>query len=166
MPMEAVQRAQQAFTEYSMAIGLASAGSNSDVISSPNAVHWCSPVSGFVKLNDSDATWPKDQQQHGMGYILRNDVGAPVLVVSEPSSFLSPAIGEAMALRSGVIQAISAGFSHIEVESDNAEIIQLLQGCGKLSEVALAAIESNTLRDHAMIYACLYISKSALATTS
>ncbi|KAJ4962372.1 hypothetical protein NE237_022311 [Protea cynaroides] len=109
--MEAVQRAQQAFTEYSMAIGLASAGSNSDAISSPNAVHWRRPVSGIVKLN-SDAAWAKDQQQHG----------------------------EAMGLRSSVILAISTGFSHIEVESDNAEIIQLQQGVRKDSDVYLSSI--------------------------
>ncbi|KAJ4960407.1 hypothetical protein NE237_020317 [Protea cynaroides] len=61
----------------------------------------------YVNLN-KDATWKMDQQCSGIGYIVHDIAGQPLLAVFESSSFLSPTIGEALALQSGISMVIQA----------------------------------------------------------
>ncbi|XP_043705445.1 uncharacterized protein LOC122655307 [Telopea speciosissima] len=80
------------------------------------------PLNGF-KLN-IDAAFSKDHSS--LGYVIRNDKGSIIVAVSEPLQFASILQGEALAIRHGLILSISEGVEWLQVESDNQQVIRLI----------------------------------------
>ncbi|KAJ4962271.1 hypothetical protein NE237_022210 [Protea cynaroides] len=89
-------------------------------------VVWTPPMPSNVKLN-VDVAWRQQHIRRGLGYVLRDDHGILLLAVSKPGSFLSVSIGDALAIKAGLLRTVQAGYSNVTVESDNLEVIQMLQ---------------------------------------
>ncbi|XP_043700333.1 uncharacterized protein LOC122651063 [Telopea speciosissima] len=87
--------------------------------------HWIPPEEGWVKVN-SDASQGATMEKGGLGLIIRDHLGRPLRAVSEPCSFQSIRLGEALALRAGMIQALNDGWTKVRFESDNLEMISYL----------------------------------------
>ncbi|XP_043725775.1 aspartyl protease family protein At5g10770-like [Telopea speciosissima] len=74
---------------------------------------WCPPPDGQIKLN-CDAALSGKKDMAGTGHILRNSRGHPISAISESVNFLDIIIGEILAIRSGVLQAIEEGMEKVE----------------------------------------------------
>ncbi|KAJ4981078.1 hypothetical protein NE237_031915 [Protea cynaroides] len=102
-------------------------------------VCWTPPRPGNVKLN-ANVAWRQHHVRHGLGYVVRDDHGTPLFAVSKLGSFLSVSIGEASMIKARLLQIIQAGFINVTVESDNLEVIQMLQRKTKVADPYLADI--------------------------
>ncbi|KAJ4961943.1 hypothetical protein NE237_021853 [Protea cynaroides] len=97
-------------------------------------------LENFLVHNPHDAAMNGDQKGSDIGFFIRSSTGSPVLAVSEPLSFLSPTVGEALALRMGVLEALKAGLSTLHMESDNLEVINQINGVSREGDVYLLSI--------------------------
>ncbi|KAJ4954189.1 hypothetical protein NE237_031021 [Protea cynaroides] len=124
-PKEVVFRAEKAFLEYQSSI---SPLPKRDLLASTQSLvvpHWRPPPSDFFKVN-SHAALNQHSQGSGVGFINRDSCGRPKLAVSQPIAFLSPVIGEALALCMALSEALSNGYLNVHVEFDNLELIRML----------------------------------------
>ncbi|KAJ4951396.1 hypothetical protein NE237_028228 [Protea cynaroides] len=69
------------------------------------AVVWRPPPRGWVSLN-TDAVFESDTHQGGMGYIVRDFQGIVQLAVSHSVMFLSAPVGEALTIKTALVDAI------------------------------------------------------------
>ncbi|XP_043698526.1 uncharacterized protein LOC122649236 [Telopea speciosissima] len=91
---------------------------------------WCPPPHGFFKLH-CDASFVPGKEFGGVGFLLRNHLGHPRFAVSSQHRFSCVIEGEAIAVREGLLEAISEGTYQMLVESDNRELISYLQDSSK-----------------------------------
>ncbi|KAJ4972745.1 hypothetical protein NE237_005919 [Protea cynaroides] len=105
-PMETIRRAEHAFWEYQQHSVEQSEG-NTVLVSADSAMNsWAPPPPGYFKLN-TDAAMNLHTKQCGIGFVLRNGSGQSLLVVSQPTFFSTPVIGEALALRVAIFEVLS-----------------------------------------------------------
>ncbi|KAJ4974661.1 hypothetical protein NE237_007835 [Protea cynaroides] len=124
-PIDVIRRAEHAFSEFHDTLSVTTGISPPWVVSSPRTCLWHSPPVDFFKLN-ADAALQVDSNGSGIGFIIRSSLGQPMIAVSDPIRFLSSAIGEALAIRAGIVAAIKAGVANLQVELDNLEVIKLI----------------------------------------
>ncbi|XP_043692799.1 uncharacterized protein LOC122643218 [Telopea speciosissima] len=124
-PMDVLALASKAFHEFLSA-------SESGKVCSPSSaplvdlsIKWTPPPAGFLNLN-CDASLQQDNPLGGLGCVISNSAGKPILACSYPASFSTIAQGEALAIRIGLMHAIPEGIDRLIVESDNKAIIHLL----------------------------------------
>ncbi|XP_043703729.1 uncharacterized protein LOC122653841 [Telopea speciosissima] len=89
-------------------------------------LYWKPPISPTFKLNtDAALTFKKDKGD--LGFVMRDHSSNMVYASSEPNSFTSMLLGEGLAIRLGMIQAIGEYIDHLEVESDSKKMISFIQ---------------------------------------
>ncbi|KAJ4968291.1 hypothetical protein NE237_014992 [Protea cynaroides] len=106
-PKETIYRAEKAFREYQDWVQSPSTPMSSSRTTQSSA--WLPPPLGIIKIN-TDAALNLDDSGSGVGFIMRDDQGHILLAVSTPCSFLSLAIGEAMAIKAALEAAITHAF--------------------------------------------------------
>ncbi|KAJ4970360.1 hypothetical protein NE237_003459 [Protea cynaroides] len=100
-----------------------------------------------------DAALKLNSTSGGVGFVLSGPAGTPFLAVShnlslavsQNLSFPSPIIGETLALRLALSEAVFHGFQFIMMESDNLEIINMIRGVAKEDYVYVRPIVQNIL---------------------
>ncbi|KAJ4961558.1 hypothetical protein NE237_021468 [Protea cynaroides] len=136
-PIDVIWRAEKGFREYVEIEAPVPDEVPSPMARTPvRASTWSPSAPGFFTLS-ADATFCLAKQRSGIGYVVRDHLGQPLLAVSEVSFFHSSVVGEAFALQSGIAAALSAGYSSLKVESDNLEVINLVNGVQKDCNVYL-----------------------------
>ncbi|XP_043714820.1 uncharacterized protein LOC122663183 [Telopea speciosissima] len=86
---------------------------------------WIPPAPSWVKLN-VDAAWSKGSKKGGLGNVIRDHFGHPLLAYSVGVNCDSDFIAEALAIRSGLLFATTGGFRKVLVELDCYSLIQQL----------------------------------------
>ncbi|XP_043687585.1 uncharacterized protein LOC122638802 [Telopea speciosissima] len=122
-PVDVICRAQRAFGEFVTTPKKSPATLQSPTMQSCN--RWSYPPPRALKLN-ADAAVDPFSHKDGIGVVIRNARGSPVLAFSDPKSFSEVLVGEAIAIRTGLQAALQAGHSNILVESDNSALLSLL----------------------------------------
>ncbi|XP_043721138.1 uncharacterized protein LOC122668666 [Telopea speciosissima] len=105
---------------------------------------WALPPSGYSKLN-CDASYSKERNCSGIGFLLRDHLGHCQLAVFDPIHFAEVVVGEAEAIRQGVLEVISEGAMRIKVESDNQEVVTGLQYSERDSTLSIRPIIKDIL---------------------
>ena len=106
---------------------------------------WTRPRDGYVKLN-VDAGFNYDTGTGGTGAVLRNDRGFFLAASNYGIAFVSdPATAEAQTLRDGLLLTGQVGCKRIEVNSDCAEVIDMMKEGGNSLGPAAAIYEECTL---------------------
>ncbi|KAJ4952704.1 hypothetical protein NE237_029536 [Protea cynaroides] len=105
---------------------------------------WWPLPSGWVSLM-TDAAFYSDTHQGGMGYIIRDSQGAIKSAISQSASFLSTSVGEAVTIRSTLVDALQQGYCAIQVESDCLGVVNLLNGVSNEGDPYLLAIVRDIL---------------------
>ncbi|KAJ4981483.1 hypothetical protein NE237_032320 [Protea cynaroides] len=91
------------------------------------------PPTNYFKLN-IDAAMDATNHRAGIGVVLRNSLGFPVLACSIPSHFSDVLLGEALAVRAGLNLVLQYGYRNLVVESDCLELINLLTGPSNVAQ--------------------------------
>ncbi|XP_043710286.1 uncharacterized protein LOC122659213 [Telopea speciosissima] len=86
---------------------------------------WTPPPPDVTKIN-CDAAWNSKTKHGGIGIILRDESGFPISAYSCGIQCDSALIGEAYAIRSGLLHAATLGFTRMMVESDCQKLINQL----------------------------------------
>ncbi|XP_043688012.1 uncharacterized protein LOC122639261 [Telopea speciosissima] len=84
------------------------------------------PPQRYVKVN-CDASFYQGTTSSGLVFIFRNSAGASLHAVSIPSSFTSVLVGEAVSIRSALLEGISEGYELLLVETDHRDLVSYLQ---------------------------------------
>ncbi|KAJ4956982.1 hypothetical protein NE237_013765 [Protea cynaroides] len=132
--MEIIIKAEKAFHEYQSSVEVFNDHATPTTAMSSSSFTWSFLDSGTHIIN-TDAAFTKDNQAGGIGYIVRDVVGNPWFAMLLSCLFSSTVIGEALAIRCGVVHAVESGFRNIQVELDNLEVISLLKDCSKAGDV-------------------------------
>lgn len=89
-------------------------------------VKWNLPKPGHIALN-TDASLCQDRA--GLGYILRNDQGDPILVGATAETPTNSVLTHEMqAILRGLTTAISKQLDHIQVQSDSKVAVDIING--------------------------------------
>ena len=106
---------------------------------------WRPPDSGVVKIN-TDAALSMDSGKVGVGGVARSNTTLLGAWSKPHIGVMDPFIGERLALREGVIFANLRGFSHVIMETDCLEIVNLWKTRHySLSAVALVLLKIEEL---------------------
>lgn len=102
---------------------------------------WCKPPSGYVKLN-VDAAFDWDLLQGAMGAVIRDDRGHMVVAGNKLiDSCYDVLTVEAMALKFGLNMALTAGCNRLIVNSDNLELMEIMNKDGQYAGDAAAIVD-------------------------
>ncbi|XP_043714620.1 uncharacterized protein LOC122662977 [Telopea speciosissima] len=118
--------------------------SQSGVAPVPLMELWKLPSHPFFKLNCDASKNPKSEKQ-GMGVIIRNYEGHPVLAKLEISYFVDIDEGEALGIRTGMLEAMAMGVDFLEVESDCKGVTELILNPGRAGALQVQPIISDIL---------------------
>jgi hypothetical protein len=89
-------------------------------------IKWKPLDSSYTKLNfDGSVSRPSA----AIGFIIRDNVGNPLIVGAKKSYSLNVPVTEALALREGLSTALQKGFMKIQVEGDSKLVIDCVRGC-------------------------------------
>ncbi|XP_043710434.1 uncharacterized protein LOC122659388 [Telopea speciosissima] len=83
------------------------------------------PPPSSYKLN-CDASFDPSSERSGVGFLIRDHLGSCCIAVSNPVTFGDILVGEATAIREGLLEAISEGTLSVVVEGNNLSIISYL----------------------------------------
>ncbi|XP_043717963.1 uncharacterized protein LOC122665896 [Telopea speciosissima] len=100
---------------------------------------WSPPLLGAFKLN-CDASFDPGLKRSGIGFVIRDHLGRSCIAISNPTTFSDILVGEAMAIREGLLEAISEGTLSITVESNNLVIISYLLNPSKPPDLKILPI--------------------------
>ncbi|KAJ4976023.1 hypothetical protein NE237_001129 [Protea cynaroides] len=138
-PIDVILRAEKAFMEYPSITFPSQASSSSESRGTTSLSPWIPPPNGVLKLN-TDAAFKDSSSASGIGYVVRKSMCNPLLSVSHFVPFQSVIIGEAIAVRSNLLEAFKAGYSSLLVELDCLDLIKLLNGDIHQGDVYLRAM--------------------------
>ncbi|KAJ4963890.1 hypothetical protein NE237_023829 [Protea cynaroides] len=141
LPNDIISRAERSWKEFHRVHPLPGATQGMGMSSPESPPRWSPPLAGCVKLNVDVAT-TENPYAHGLGFILRDSVHVPLRAVSQKFCFPSVAVGEAMAIREGLREAITLGFINILVESDSLKVVNLINRFHSVGEIFVASIVS------------------------
>lgn len=91
-----------------------------------SSIKWKPPDTSFAKLNFDGAV--SHTTSAAIGFIIRDDMGNPLLVGAKKSHSLSVPVTEALALREGLSTAFQRGIKKIQVEGDSKLVIDCIRG--------------------------------------
>ncbi|XP_043697186.1 uncharacterized protein LOC122647964 [Telopea speciosissima] len=89
-------------------------------------VHWAPPPVGTFALS-CDASLSEDGGRSGVGYLIWDHTGTCRIAISDPQCFSKALVGEALAIRQGLLEAISEGFLKLRVESDCQTLVSAIR---------------------------------------
>ncbi|XP_043702580.1 uncharacterized protein LOC122652786 [Telopea speciosissima] len=136
---ELIQAAKRVCDEFFKATSIAHPSQAPSRV--PGQVSWLPPLPGSFKLN-CDVSLDPGTKRSGVGFVIRDHVSRCCIAVSNPTPFNEILVGEAMAIREGLLEAISEGTLSITVESDNLGIISSLLNPSKiLNFIVLPIVE-------------------------
>ncbi|KAJ4952654.1 hypothetical protein NE237_029486 [Protea cynaroides] len=121
LPNDIILRVERSWKEFHRIHPLPGATQGMGMSSPESPPRWSHPLAGCVKL-----------------YSVR----VPLRAVSQKVFFPSVAVGEAMAIREGLREAITLGFINILVESDSLEVVNLINRVYSVGEIFVASIVS------------------------
>ncbi|XP_043693137.1 uncharacterized protein LOC122643588 [Telopea speciosissima] len=117
---------------------------NSSYISESNqAINWIPLSPSWVKLN-VDAAWTKGTKKGGIGNIIRDHLGIPLLAYSVGVLCDLAFMAEAIAICSGLLLAANGGFKKVLVESNCYPLIKQLSSSD--SELAIISIHHDIVQ--------------------
>ncbi|XP_043700096.1 uncharacterized protein LOC122650778 [Telopea speciosissima] len=139
-PEEVINAASAAYEEFSI-VGRISKHIQSNHIHSRNlsVPIWKPPAHPFLKLN-CDASAKTKCLNKGVGFIIRMPDGNPIFAKSEVTQFSDITEGEALAIRSGLLEALAMGVEFLEVESDSKGVVELILNPGRLGSLEVQPI--------------------------
>ncbi|KAJ4956935.1 hypothetical protein NE237_013718 [Protea cynaroides] len=144
LPNDIISRAERSWKEFHRVHPLPGATQGMGMSSPESPPRWSPRLTSCVKLN-VDVEAIEDPYAHGLGFILRDSVGVQLRAVSQKVSFPSVAVGEVMAIREGLREAITLGFTNILVEFDSLEVVNLINGVHSVGEIFVASIVEDLL---------------------
>ncbi|XP_042484945.1 uncharacterized protein LOC122065194 [Macadamia integrifolia] len=147
-PGEVISLASQAFHEFCSVIDCPQNNISQASYHNIEKTKWTPPTTPSIKVN-CDASWSPNHSKCGLGIVIRDSSISVLLAVSEVSSFGSILEWEALAVRSGLLEAISLGVEALQVESDSKEVINYKQ---RSANKAPLAIQPISLRYHSPLY--------------
>ncbi|XP_043725825.1 uncharacterized protein LOC122672410 [Telopea speciosissima] len=100
---------------------------------------WFPSLPGAYKLN-CDASFDPGSKSSGVGFLVRDHLDKSFIAISNPVTSNDILIGEALAIREGLLEAISEGTLSITVESDNLGIISCLMYPSKAPDLKILPI--------------------------
>ncbi|XP_042509137.1 uncharacterized protein LOC122084769 [Macadamia integrifolia] len=154
-PLEVIQVAENHFKEYYQSIfpphRLAST-------SLPTAflVFQCEqPPANYFKSNCDASLRPRSM--HGcLGIICRDHQGRPYFAISDLVQFQSALVGEAIAIHSSLLEAISEDITHVVVENDNKDVIIYLNNGTSSASLTVNAILEDILHLKTYFGSCIF----------
>ncbi|XP_042479713.1 uncharacterized protein LOC122060657 [Macadamia integrifolia] len=124
-PGEVISVASQAFHEFCSVIDCPQNNISQAAYHNIEKTKWAPPTTPSIKVN-CDASWSPDYSKCGLGIVIRDSSTLVLLAVSEVSSFGSILEGEALAMRSILLEAIFLGVEALQVESNSKEVINYI----------------------------------------
>ncbi|XP_043693618.1 uncharacterized protein LOC122644075 [Telopea speciosissima] len=118
-------------------------------------VVWTTPTQPFHSIC-TDALWSPDHKRGGLGVVIKNYRGELIFAKLDPSKFDSMIIGEALAIRLGLLEAISEGLEFIKVESDNQQVINYLNASTMSAPLQLQSVLQDILHIAAYFSDCKF----------
>ncbi|XP_043700354.1 uncharacterized protein LOC122651083 [Telopea speciosissima] len=117
---------------------------------------WNPPPPSVYKLN-CDASIIKDKQLGGLGFLIRDHLGAcKIVAVSNPIACDNVLIDKAMAIKEGLLEAISEGAYSLIVESDNMEVILFLKSCNSRPTLQVRSIINDFRHLQSLFDNCIF----------
>ena len=102
---------------------------------------WTRPRTGYVKLN-VDAAFDWDLLQGAMGAIIRDDRGHMVVAGNKLIDYCYDVLTvEALALKFGLNTVLTAGCNRLIVNSDNLELMEIMNKDGQYAGDAAAIVD-------------------------
>ncbi|XP_043692918.1 uncharacterized protein LOC122643357 [Telopea speciosissima] len=105
----------------------------------PEKQSWIPPSQDYVKLN-SNASLLQRTMTGGLGFIIRDAQGWPLLVASKKGSFNTAFLGKAMGIHMGLQHVAMARYKRILVEFDNLVVIRYLQDTNHLPPILAVSV--------------------------
>ncbi|XP_042504683.1 uncharacterized protein LOC122081683 [Macadamia integrifolia] len=133
-PMEVVAAAHRAWSKY-----ISTPKDQQEFNISPpflRASVLASPPPNFHRLR-CDASLNLSGERGGIGFLLCNWLGHPKVAVSNPVKFSTILVGEAIAIKEGLMEAISEGVHKLHLESDNQQLISYLQDFSQSPDIVV-----------------------------
>ncbi|XP_042499822.1 uncharacterized protein LOC122078011 [Macadamia integrifolia] len=109
------------------------------VIRSPSPKQMWKPPLPFVKLN-SDVSWNSRSKCGGLGVVVRNHEGNPIIAVSDMVSCGSAIEGKVLALRLGLLECISKDVRFVLAETDCKDLGNFLNDLPKAPPLLVQGI--------------------------
>ncbi|XP_043700300.1 uncharacterized protein LOC122651022 [Telopea speciosissima] len=107
--------------------------------STPIVSTWTAPPLGSFKLN-CDVSWNPRNNRSGLGFLIQNHLSETQVAISIPSMFNDILVGEEMAIRDGLLEALSEGSYTLVVGTDNQDDIFYLRDFTKIPTLSIRSI--------------------------
>ncbi|KAJ4973112.1 hypothetical protein NE237_006286 [Protea cynaroides] len=136
-PSEFCHKTEGAWTEF-LGVSEFHHSHRAAPVSTNGSVAWQRPPSGYFNLN-VDASFNKDTTG-GIGMVIREAYGSPIFAKLVNMIFSSVSVGEILALRAGVVEAVQLGITNLQVESDCLEIVNVNNGKANSGDTYVVAM--------------------------
>ncbi|XP_043717749.1 uncharacterized protein LOC122665663 [Telopea speciosissima] len=154
-PQEVLQAAATAYHEFLNCLSPPHSQDRRPNPMTSSIAAWQPPQRPFILLT-TDASWSSDQKVCGLGIILRDSHGALVFAKTEINSFDSIVLGEALAIRLGLLEAISEDVQFLKVESNNQQVISYINNKNKLAPLTLQPVIADILHVATYFSECVF----------
>ncbi|XP_043699816.1 uncharacterized protein LOC122650466 [Telopea speciosissima] len=153
-PQQVISMAEKAHQEFSSVVCKPpSVSVEVEEQNFPSSHSWTPPNEPFLKIN-CNAAWVKNSGKGGLGVIIRDHRGILIHAYSSGTSCDSSLYAEALAIRTGLLQAAKLHLSHIVVESDCLSLIQQLNS--RSFDYEIDAVDFDILQLQSSFVACLF----------